>query len=83
MESMLLDVAGHRRSPATMPGYHPTCASYLAAAGLTPKDVQTAMGHTNVATTLDLYAESVPGWERNAAARVDDCLDRRADLPRD
>jgi integrase len=22
MESMLLDVAGHRRSPATMPGYH-------------------------------------------------------------
>jgi site-specific recombinase XerD len=23
MESVLLDVAGHRRSPATMPGYHP------------------------------------------------------------
>jgi hypothetical protein len=23
MESMLLDAAGHRRSPATMPGYHP------------------------------------------------------------
>ena len=22
MESMLLDAAGHRRSPATMPGYH-------------------------------------------------------------
>ena len=22
MESLLLDVAGHRRSPATMPGYH-------------------------------------------------------------
>ena len=22
MESMLLDVAGHRRSPATTPGYH-------------------------------------------------------------
>ncbi len=22
MESALLDVAGHRRSPATMPGYH-------------------------------------------------------------
>ena len=22
MESVLLDVAGHRRSPATMPGYH-------------------------------------------------------------
>jgi hypothetical protein len=22
MESVMLDVAGHRRSPATMPGYH-------------------------------------------------------------
>ena len=22
MESVLLDIAGHRRSPATMPGYH-------------------------------------------------------------
>jgi hypothetical protein len=22
MESMLLDAAGHRRSPATLPGYH-------------------------------------------------------------
>ena len=22
MESVLLDAAGHRRSPATMPGYH-------------------------------------------------------------
>ncbi|MEA2211590.1 MAG: hypothetical protein QOF83_1538, partial [Solirubrobacteraceae bacterium] len=22
MESVLLDLAGHRRSPATMPGYH-------------------------------------------------------------
>ena len=52
-----------------------TCASYLAAAGLTPKDVQTAMGHANVATTLDLYAKSVPGWERDAAAKVDDWLD--------
>jgi site-specific recombinase XerC len=25
MESVLLDVAGHRRSPATMPGYHRGC----------------------------------------------------------
>ncbi len=27
MESVLLDVAGHRRSPATMPGYHPRPAA--------------------------------------------------------
>jgi integrase len=55
-----------------------TCASYLAAAGLPPKDVQTAMGHANVATTLDLYAKSVPGWERDAAAKVDEWLDRQS-----
>jgi integrase len=29
-----------------------TCASYLAAVGRSPKDVQTAMGHAHIATTL-------------------------------
>ena len=55
-----------------------TCASYLAAAGVTPKNVQTAMGHAHIATTLDLYAKSVPGWERDAAAKVDEWLDRQS-----
>ena len=49
-----------------------TCAPYLAAAGLTPKDLQTAIGHANVATTLGLYAKSIPGWERDAAEKVDE-----------
>ncbi len=51
------------------------CASYLAAAGLTPKEMQTAMGHADIRTTLNLYAKAVPGWEERAAAKVDSYLD--------
>ena len=58
-----------------------TCASYLAAAGLTPKDVQTAMGHAHIATTLNLYAKSVPGWEQAAAAKLDEWLDAHQRAP--
>jgi integrase len=53
-----------------------TCASYLAAAGLTPKEMQTAMGHADIRTTLNIYAKAVPGWESDAAAKLDAYLDR-------
>jgi integrase len=36
-------------------------ASYFAAAGLTPKEAQTAMGHADIRTTLNIYAKAVPG----------------------
>ena len=49
--------------------------SYLAAAGLTHKEVQTAMGHADIRTTLNLYAKAVPGWEQDAAAKLDAYLD--------
>lgn len=52
-----------------------TCASYLAAAGLTPKEMQTAMGHADIRTTLNIYAKAVPGWEEGAAAKLDAYLD--------
>ena len=52
-----------------------TCASYLAAAGLSHKEVQTAMGHADIRTTLNLYAKAVPGWEQDAAAKLDAYLD--------
>jgi integrase len=60
-----------------------TCASYLAAAGLTHKEVQTAMGHADIRTTLNLYAKAVPGWERGAAAKLDAYLDASARQSRD
>ena len=53
-----------------------TCASYLAAAGLTHKEVQTAMGHVDIRTTLNIYAKAVPGWESDAAAKADSYLER-------
>ena len=55
-----------------------TCASYFAAAGLTPKDAQTAMGHADIRTTMNLYAKAVPGWERAAASKLDAYLDDHA-----
>lgn len=51
------------------------CASYLAAAGLSPKEAQTAMGHADIRTTLNIYAKAVPGWESAAAAKLDVYLD--------
>jgi integrase len=52
-----------------------TAASYMAAAGLTPKEAQTAMGHADIRTTLNIYAKAVPGWENAAAAKLDAYLD--------
>jgi integrase len=53
------------------------CASYFAAAGLTPKEAQTAMGHADIRTTLNIYAKAVPGWEIGAAAKLDAYLGAR------
>ena len=47
-----------------------TCASYLAAAGLTPKECQQAMGHADIRTTLNIYAKAVPGWESGGAGEA-------------
>lgn len=55
-----------------------TCASYLAAAGLSLKEMQTAMGHADIRTTLNIYAKAVPGWESGAAAKLDKYLEAQA-----
>jgi integrase len=52
------------------------CASYFSAAGLTPKEVQTALGHADIRTTLNIYAKAVPGWEGQATAKLDAYLER-------
>ena len=51
-----------------------SCASYLAAAGFTHKEVQTAMGNADIRTTLNVYAKAVPGWESGAAAKLNRIL---------
>ncbi len=51
------------------------CPSYFSAAGLTPKEVQTALGHADIRTTLNIYAKAVPGWEEQATAKLDAYFD--------
>jgi integrase len=46
------------------------CASYLAAAGVAPKDAQTILGHADVRTTMGVYTHAVPGWETEGAAKL-------------
>jgi hypothetical protein len=58
-----------------------TAASYMAAAGLTPKEAQEAMGHADIRTTLNIYAKAVPGWQEQAAAKLDAHLDGATGLP--
>lgn len=48
-----------------------TCASYLIAAGLNPKQIQTYIGHSDVRTTFNVYGHLLPGDEAGAAAQID------------
>jgi integrase len=47
-----------------------THASVALARGIHPKVVQEAMGHTSIATTLDLYSHVVPTLQRDAAREM-------------
>jgi len=58
-------------TPLTAHEARHTCASYLIAAGLNPKQVQTYIGHSDVRTTYNIYGHLMPGDEREAAARLD------------
>jgi len=53
----------------------------MAAAGLTPKEAQEAMGHADIRTTLNIYAKAVPGWQEQAAAKLDAYLEGATGLP--
>ena len=48
-----------------------TCASYLIAAGLNAKQVQTYIGHSDVRTTFNVYGHLLPGDEAGATAQLD------------
>jgi hypothetical protein len=51
------------------------------AAGLTPKEAPEAMGHADIRTTLNIYAKAVPGWQEQAAAKLDAYLEGATGLP--
>jgi integrase len=55
-----------------------TYASFMIAAGVNAKALQTFMGHANIAVTLDLYSHLMPGSEAEAAGLLESFLARAA-----
>jgi integrase len=53
-----------------------TFASLMIAAGVNAKALSTYMGHASVTITFDRYGHLMPGNEEEAAALLDDYLDR-------
>jgi integrase len=53
-----------------------TYASFGIAAGWNPKTLQTYMGHSSIQVTYDIYGHLFPGSEAEAAALLDDFLNR-------
>ena len=52
-------------------------ASLMLLAGIHPKIVIEALGHSSVAFTLDTYSHVVPGLQEAAAKRLDEVLELR------
>ncbi len=50
------------------------CASLLLAQNVHPKIVQEILGHTQIATTLDLYSHVLPHVRRETADLMDQML---------
>ncbi|MFC1944224.1 site-specific integrase, partial [Chloroflexota bacterium] len=46
-------------------------ATMLLKAGVHPRIVQERLGHSSIATTLDIYSHTVPGLQKAAAERLD------------
>jgi len=51
-----------------------THASLMLKQGVHPKIVQERLGHSSIATTLDIYSHTVPGLQKAAAERLDTLL---------
>ena len=54
-----------------------TFASLMLLAGIHPKIVSEALGHSSVAFTLDTYSHVVPGLQEAAGKRLDEVLEPR------
>lgn len=74
------EVAGLRRM--TFHEARHTYATFMAAAGVSPKELQTFMGHASITITLDRYAHLFPSSLGAAATALDAYLDRAATAQR-
>ena len=55
----------------TLHGLRHTHATQLLEAGIHPKVVQERLGHSTIATTMDLYSHVTESMQEDAAARID------------
>lgn len=84
-EEAFVDAAGRRRTRYT--GYHGpnlhslrhTQATVLVGAGTDPKAAQARLGHAQVSTTLDIYAEVQKSKERTAASLMSKLISEGSD----
>lgn len=53
-----------------------TCATLLLAKGVHPKLVQTLLGHASIGITMDLYSHWAPAMGDQAAAAMEDVLQK-------
>ena len=65
-----------RLTPISLHEARHTAASVFIAAGVNAKALTTYMGHGSIAITFDRYGHLMPGNEAEAAALVDDYLER-------
>jgi len=55
-------------------------ATMLLKAGTHPRVVQERLGHSSIATTLDIYSHTVPGMQKAAAERLDTLLPKTEEI---
>ena len=48
-----------------------SCASILLAAGVPPKVIQEMLGHSQISTTMNIYAHVMPNLRQEAADAMD------------
>ena len=58
----------------TLHGLRHAYATALLSANVHPAVVQSALGHSSIALTIDTYSHVIPGLEEAAARRIDDIL---------
>jgi integrase len=68
----LLRTAGLPR--LTFHGLRHSCASLLLAQGVSAKVIQETLGHSTIATTMDVYAHLMPSLRQDAADAMDRVL---------
>jgi integrase len=68
---------GMNPKKATWRSLRTSCATWLIEAGANPKDVQGHMRHSRTSTTMDIYAQCVPGSQRRAVAKMADMVESR------